>query len=692
MVRVEVDGAGLPGKEKPVFVDVFRPSDDPKKDKPIHTLVGSVTFQPGEPPHGQVEFPLDPTATDGKEKLPAEFFKPIKKPDPNEKKDPAKPGDKKNDPQSSTGKPELFEGEWKFVVRVPKDDGEAFAGKEHVADPVSVQVVKKPVRVLLFAGGPTHEYQFLRQILVREADQKRAELSIFLQNAGRDGRDVQDVPPERRLGRFPTTLVVGDHATVDPKQKYYNLDEYDVIIAIDPDWNELELGQFQILKTWIERQAGGLIIVAGPINTFQLARADETSKLKALMELFPVVPGDSVLPVNANQNFRRNTKKAWYLNFPGANRDMEFLKLDDDKDSPLSGWDEFFFKKEKRDEHDVEAKRGFYEVYPVQAVKKGAQVVATFADPAAKMPDGSEHPFLVTMEYPQGRIVYLGSGELRRLRGYKELYYEHFWIKLARYASAGTRLRQNKRGVLVMGRQFAAGNFVRLEAQLFGPDSFPLPENSAVKAIVSPLNSDDPKDRKEIKLMPKRSSAVWGGWFQGRQLVENPGEYKIEVPIPGSPDALRGKFVVRDSNPELDMVRPDFAALYQMAGDIDEVLPRVDKPMADKLRTALLGKRVKVEKKDGDKPAAEGDKKDEKSASDALRLFFDLKSAEIIPECLKTETKSSNNKGKADDLWDRGIYFGKDNRGSPIVLPWLLLALVGLFSAEWLTRKLLRLA
>ena len=228
----------------------------------------------------------------------------------------------------------------------------------------------------------------------------------------------------------------------DPKQKYYNLDEYDVVIAVDPDWSELELGQFQMLKTWIERQAGGLIIVAGPIHTFQLARADETSKLKALIELFPVVPGDSVLPVNPNMNIRRNTKKPWYLNFPGATKEMEFLRLDDDKDTPLSGWDEFFFKKDKRDERDTEAKRGFYSVYPVTSVKKGATVVATFADPTAKMPDGSEHPFLVTMDYPQGKIVYIGSGEMRRLRGYKELFYERFWIKLARYASAGTRLRR----------------------------------------------------------------------------------------------------------------------------------------------------------------------------------------------------------------------------------------------------------
>jgi hypothetical protein len=684
IVRAEIDGVGLPGKEKPVFLDIFRPADNPKKDKPVHTLEGKVTFQPGEPPHGQVEFSLDPTATEGGDKLPTEFFKPVKKPDPMEKKD-----EPKDDTQYSTGKPELLEGEWKFIVRVPKDEGEAFVGKEHVSDAVSVQVVKKPLRVLLFAGGPTHDFQFLRLLFVREKDQKRAEVSIFVQNEGRDGRDVQDVEPERRLARFPTTLVIGDHNKVDPKQKYYNLDEYDVIIAIDPDWSELDANQFQLLKTWVERQAGGLIILAGPINTFQLARADESSKLKALAELFPVVPGDSVLPVNPQMNLRRNTKKAWFLNFPGANKDMEFLKLDDEKNQPLAGWDQFFFGKEHRDGREAEAKRGFYEVYPVQSVKKGAVVIATFADPAAKMPDGSEHPFLVSMEYPQGRIVYLGSAETRRLRGYKELFYERFWIKLARYAAAGSRLRQNKRGVLVMGRQFSAGSFVRLEAQMFGADSNPLPETAEVKAFVAPAASDNPKDRKEIKLSPKRSSANWGGWFQGRHLVETPGEYKIEVPIPGTPDTLRGKFLVKESNPELDMIRPDLVALYQMAGGLED-LPHLDKVTADKLRNSVLSHRVsaeKTDKKEGDAEVVE------KPSSDSPRLFFDLRSAEIIPECINSPPpKVQWNRGKIEDLWDKGPTVGTDKRDQPIVLPWLLLALVGLLSAEWLTRKLLRLA
>jgi hypothetical protein len=691
VVRAEVDGVGLAGREKPVMLDIFKPGDDPKKAKPIHTINAKLTFAPGEPPHAQIEFAIDPTAGEGPDKLPPEFFKQIRKPEPGAKPEEPMPGAKPAEEQFSTGKPELIEGEWKFVVRVPKDENEAFVGKEHLSDIVSVQVIKKPLRVLLFAGGAERDFQFVRTILVREKDQKRAELSVFVQNLGRDGRDVQDVEPERRLNRFPNQLLVGEAAAkLDPKEKYYNLDQYDVIIAFDPDWSELDAQQYKMLKTWVERQAGGLIIVGGPIHTFQLARAAEADKLQSLAELFPVVPGDSVLPVNPAAGLTRNTKKAWYLNFPGANKDMEFLKLDDDKPGPLAGWDEFFFRKDKRDPRDTDAFRGFYGFYPIQSVKKGATVVATFADPAARMQDGSEHPFLVTMDYPQGKIVFLG-GELWRLRSYKEMFFERFWIKLARYASSGTRVRQNKRGVLVMGKQFTAGNFVRLEAQMFGPDSNPLPETAEIKGFISPLTSDDPKQRKEVKLTAKRSAVNWGGWFQGRHLISNPGEYKVEIPIPGTPDALRGKFTVRESNPELDLVRPDFAAMHQIAGELDEIAARLDKPTVDKVRSVLIGRRVK-----SDKPAApmEGDKppEGETARSESPRLYFDLKTAGLIPDLMTAQTKVQRNRGPVTDLWDQGPTVGHDNRGQPIVLPWLLAAVVGLFSAEWLTRKLLRLA
>jgi hypothetical protein len=645
VVRAELDGEGLPDQETKAFLDVYKPEDD----KPTHTLETTVKFQPGEPPHAQAEFTLDP------EQLPGEL---------------------KSD---SSGRKELVEGEWKFVVRVPKDKRELFAGKEHVSDSATVSIIKKPLRVLLVAGGPMKDYQFLRTLLVREKDAKRAELSIFLQNEGRDGRTVQDVEPERLLNRFPNALRVEDDPTEKPEDKYYNLARYDIIICFDPDWSEFTADQLLLLQKWVDQQAGGLILVAGSVNTFQLARDDGSGRLKPLIDLFPVIPGDVVLQSGP---LRRSTKQPWRLAFPGANPDMEFLKLDDESKSPLAGWTEFFDGSDKSPEGGP-PKRGFYSVYPIKSVKPGAAVVATYGDPAAKL-DGKDHPWLVTEQFGKGRVVFVASSELWRMRGFKEVYFERFWTKLARYAAAGGRTRQNRRGVLVMGRQFTAGQYVRIEAQLFGPSLEPLAKTTKPKLS---FQSTEGGERREVEMTAKPSQGEWAGWFQGRFLAPKAGDYKLDLPIPSSGDVLRGKFAVKESNPELDNTRPDPAALAAMAGDLDEVKSRIKDADFENLPRRILGPRLSAADQAESKPASLS------AANEAPKLLFTLPSADAITPCLTAvPPQVSRNRGPVDDLWDKGPALGETEDGKPMTVATVLLVIVGLLSVEWLGRKLLRLA
>src|SRR5262249_5035152 len=138
----------------------------------------------------------------------------------------------------------------KLVARVPADKREVFAGKEHVSDtPTTVHVVKKPLRVLLFAGAPTHEYQFARTLFVREMDKKRAVVCIYLQLARPE--IYQDVPAEQLLTRFPTSFHAEDDPSDTPDTKFDNLGQYDVIIAFDPDWTQLSMEQLTLLEQWV---------------------------------------------------------------------------------------------------------------------------------------------------------------------------------------------------------------------------------------------------------------------------------------------------------------------------------------------------------------------------------------------------------------------------------------------------------
>src|SRR4029077_6514212 len=103
-----------------------------------------------------------------------------------------------------------LEGTWQFVAKVPRHVREAYAKAEHVTEPpTEVLVQKRKLRVLLFAGGPTREYQFLRTLLYREVTEKRLDLSVLLQT-GREDHVDQDVEADRFLSNFPTKLGAGE--------------------------------------------------------------------------------------------------------------------------------------------------------------------------------------------------------------------------------------------------------------------------------------------------------------------------------------------------------------------------------------------------------------------------------------------------------------------------------------------------
>jgi len=684
-VRVEIDGKGLADQNVEVTLEVTKPNGEKMTLNPSLKPGESVRFRPGEPPHAQTEFQIE--------------------------------------------KPEL-EGEWKFVARIPKDKREAFVPKEHVSEPAVVNVVKKPLRVLLFASGTSREYRFLRTLLVREVDRGRAQLSIYLQLPPEEiVKIVQDVPPERLLQRFPSTFrSVEDSKSED---RYDNLAQYDLVIAFDPDWTQLSQEQIGLLENWVSTHRGGLIVVGGPVYTVELARGLNQEKLKSILDLYPVYLDDSRV---VGASGERSTDRPWRLHFPGANSEMEFLKLDEDSKEPLAGWDDFFNGGQKPEGPEVPVRHGFFNYYPVKGAKTNATVIGTFSDPIARVGDGKqEQPFLVSMPYGNGRVVWLGSGELWRLRQYREMFYERFWTKLARYAGSGSLTQQNAHGVIVMADKFSANGLVRLQAQLFGLDMSPLARTERPEAKIKPPSNVQMQTA--IRLQPKPGQGdEWKGYFEGQFKVTAPGVYQIDLPVPGTSDVLSRKFTVKESNPELDNTAPDFERMRQVASDAGDVFGRVRDDVAERIKGELMRTNQNVPENE-------------------LKLYFDLKGAESIPDCMITDVKIQRSRGAVRDLWDLGptadlawlglqwilgvlgvlalalmiriawrwsrsrsaraavfslavvglgvvatvgsliaLYQWWPGAGEALPVSYVLLLVVTLLSVEWLTRKLLRLA
>src|SRR5262249_8344599 len=132
---------------------------------------------------------------------------------------------------------ETGDGELHFRGRVAKNRLEIFDAKEHVSDTAGLRVQKKPLRVLLFASAATRDFQFVNNMLIREMEKKRAEVTVYVQPPpGRSERRsgvVLGVPPDRLLTAFPNRL---DAASDNADEKLYDLSEYDAIFAFDPDW------------------------------------------------------------------------------------------------------------------------------------------------------------------------------------------------------------------------------------------------------------------------------------------------------------------------------------------------------------------------------------------------------------------------------------------------------------------------
>lgn len=279
----------------------------------------------------------------------------------------------------------------------------------------------KPVRVLVAAGAGSREMSFVQTLLTREAQDKALDLAVY--SPGVPPFDPSTVT----LERFPNLLRPADK--VKAGDKPYNLNSYDVVLAFDLDWTQVEPESLILLQKWVER-GGGLVISAGAGHTPKLARAKtDDAALQPVRDLLPVVLSGKEPGASSRTPVR--------LKFSETKPVAPFLKLDPKGKSDLAGWEEFFGAAEKKDDPP---RRGFSSCFPVESVKKGAVTMATFEPPG-----GKEQAWLAAQAVGKGRVVWLGSGEVYRLRifepdaGTGRDYFERFWLGLARYAASSGR-------------------------------------------------------------------------------------------------------------------------------------------------------------------------------------------------------------------------------------------------------------
>jgi hypothetical protein len=376
--------------------------------------------------------------------------------------------------------------------REPGDDARAF----------EIEVVDRITRVLLLAGGPSREYQFMRAVLDRDRS-FAADVLLGTTPAG-------EAAARPMLGAFPET----DEA----------LAEYDAVVAFDWDWRTLDEAAQGRLERWVAHESGGVVLVAGGIFMESWLADRRPGPVRGL---FPIDLRRTALGEPGAAEAA--TPRPLRLSHEGL--EAEFLRLSTDPAASAAAWESF---------------PGFFAGFASGPPKPGATVYARLdaGDPATAV----EPPVAMAGQfYGSGTVFYVGSGELWRLRAVDAGLHERLVAQIVRHVAQGRLLRGSRRGRLVVDRdRVAVGTTVavRLVLPETGRDAATAPAATAVgpdgATVPVPLAAE-----------PGRPDVLGGRFVAAR---EGAWEIRVGLPEPDADEPLVRR--VHAQLPDLETARP----------------------------------------------------------------------------------------------------------------------------------------
>ena len=397
-------------------------------------------------------------------------------------------------------------------ILAPSDDQYAADNRREV----EVEVVETESRVLLIASGAARDYRFLRNQLRRDP---HMHVDVWLQHA--QPGISQDA--DQLLSRFPET-----------KAELY---AYDCIVAFDPDWAMLDALQVDMLESWVAEEAGGLVVIAGPIHTASWVQSPEHI---AIRSLYPV---EFQRRLTLLDDGLYGSTTPWPLEFSRDGEESDFLWLGDTASESRSLWSQF---------------AGVFGCYAVKGPKPGARVLARYSDPDAGL-SVNRPVYLAEHFYGAGRVLYLGSSELWRLRSLGVEYFEVLYTQLIRHVSQGRLLRGSSLGRLLVQRdRYTIGEDVVVRAQLSTESREPLVAQRVTARVIAPDGNG--------RNLTMAADVDRPGNFVGQFSVRQEGSYRLELPVPDVLDEqLVRRLQVVAPNLEFDRIRRDESLLAAVA-------------------------------------------------------------------------------------------------------------------------------
>ncbi|GJQ30744.1 MAG: membrane protein [Phycisphaerae bacterium] len=278
---------------------------------------------------------------------------------------------------------------------------------------VRIDVVDRPIRVVMFDGYPRWEYRYLKNLLVREPSVRSSTLIL-----ASDRRYLQE--GTEPLASVPRTAAAW--AAID------------VVILGDLRPSLFSEDQLRQVRALVSERGAGLLWVGGPSATPNAWRGTPLGDL--LPFVVPTDPAEAIPAYDTPVVMRPG---------PAAER-FGVLRLGEARQPT---WPDMLSTGELG-----WPKLHYAQRIDPRALKPTADVLA-LAQPIAGAPSGAT-PLVLTMRYGAGRVAYVGTDETWRYRyGRGETLPERFWIPLVRLLARESFSRSGKPAILAVSPERA---------------------------------------------------------------------------------------------------------------------------------------------------------------------------------------------------------------------------------------------
>lgn len=339
-------------------------------------------------------------------------------------------------------------GRFIYRTEIVPPDGEPMVAERHTKT-AAVEVLGERLRMLLLAGSSSHEFQILRNLLIRD---KTIDVSCWLQSA--DEKFPQEGNEDVRITRLP--------------EERTEFDPYDVVVMIDPDPEKLTRRFCENLSKHIVEGGCGFWWVAGEQHTLDALRP--TANTQPIADLLPIMPNVEFAE-RKMLGLGKAFPRPWRYRVTPDGMDgvgSKVMRLNDDKDTSNLLWERI---------------PGFHFWFPVSGLKPIATSLAGHPSPEFRV-GGKDMPIIAIQKLGAGRVLFLGTDETYRWRALYEDAYNRFWVNGIRYLFEGRLQAGNSRlRLLSSDDKIDLGDAIELVAEVKDESLQPLIVESFVVSV-----------------------------------------------------------------------------------------------------------------------------------------------------------------------------------------------------------------